>query len=430
MKNKVTEAKITDLHFDDKNANKHTQKGLRLVEKSLSKLGAGRSILIDKNNNIIAGNGVIETAGQIGMENIRIVETDGKEIVAVKRTDIDINSKKGRELAIIDNHSAKESIDLDFDVINDLVTEYDISPVEWELESIDWNNNNEQEATEDNFEIPETIETNIKRGDVFNIYKDGKLLHRVMCGDSTNSDDVAKLMNGGKADMVFTDPPYNLKINSIVNTGKAIHREFKMASGEMTKDEFTKFLDTVFKQLISNSCNGSIHYICMDWRHIKELLNASEGYAELKNLCVWNKDNGGMGAFYRSKHELIFVFKNGEAKHINNFELGQYGRYRTNVWDYPSANSFAVRERIGNKCIGNADIDMHPTVKPLAMVADAILDCSNQNNIILDLFLGSGTTLIAAHQLNRRCYGMEIDEKYCQVILDRIKNLDNSIEIK
>ena len=140
MKNKVTEAKITDLHFDDKNANKHTQKGLRLVEKSLSKLGAGRSILIDKNNNIIAGNGVIETAGQIGMENIRIVETTGDEIVAVKRTDVDINSKKGRELAIIDNHSAKESIDLDFDVINDLVTEYDISPVEWELEKMEWDN--------------------------------------------------------------------------------------------------------------------------------------------------------------------------------------------------------------------------------------------------------------------------------------------------
>jgi len=146
MKNKVTEAKITDLHFDDKNANKHTQKGLRLVEKSLSKLGAGRSILIDKNNNIIAGNGVIETAGQIGMENIRIVETDGKEIVAVKRTDIDINSKKGRELAIIDNHSAKESIDLDFDVINDLASEYDISPVEWELEKMDFDLNNYFEA--------------------------------------------------------------------------------------------------------------------------------------------------------------------------------------------------------------------------------------------------------------------------------------------
>ncbi len=143
---KTTNAKITDLHFDDKNANKHTQKGLRLIEKSLSKLGAGRSILIDKNNNIIAGNGVIETAGQIGMENIRIVETDGKEIVAVKRTDIDINSKKGRELAIIDNHSAKESIDLDFDVINDLASEYDISPVEWELEKMDFDLNNYFEA--------------------------------------------------------------------------------------------------------------------------------------------------------------------------------------------------------------------------------------------------------------------------------------------
>ena len=134
MMNKVTEAKITDLHFDKKNANKHTQKGLRLVEKSLSKLGAGRSILIDKNNNIIAGNGVIETAGQIGMDKLQIVETTGDEIVVVKRTDIDLNSKKGRELAIADNYSAKESIDLDFDVIDDLVAEYDISPVEWELE--------------------------------------------------------------------------------------------------------------------------------------------------------------------------------------------------------------------------------------------------------------------------------------------------------
>ena len=142
MKNKVTEAKITDLHFDDKNANKHTQKGLRLVEKSLSKLGAGRSILIDKNNNIIAGNGVIETAGQIGLENIRIVETTGDEIVAVKRTDIDLNSKKGRELAIADNHSAKESIDLDFVIIDELSKEYDISLVEWEIEPMDWDVNN------------------------------------------------------------------------------------------------------------------------------------------------------------------------------------------------------------------------------------------------------------------------------------------------
>jgi hypothetical protein len=156
MKNKVTEAKITDLHFDDKNANKHTQKGLRLVEKSLSKLGAGRSILIDKNNNIIAGNGVIETAGQIGMENIRIVETTGDEIVAVKRTDIDINSKKGRELAIVDNHSAKESIDLDFEAINDLVTEYDISPVEWELEKMDFDFN-VNDTQKENKDINEMI---------------------------------------------------------------------------------------------------------------------------------------------------------------------------------------------------------------------------------------------------------------------------------
>lgn len=231
--------------------------------------------------------------------------------------------------------------------------------------------------------------------------------------------------------MIFTDPPYNVKINNIVNSGKVKHQEFKMASGEMNEKEFIDFLTSVFNNLVLFSKNGSIHYQCMDWKHIYEIITAGRNsYTELKNLCIWNKDNGGMGTFYRSKHELIFVFKNGTEKHINNFELGQNGRYRTNVWDYAGVNSFTNRERIGNKSIGHSDLEYHPTVKPVTMVADAILDCSNANDIILDAFGGSGTTMIACEQMKRKGYLIELDPKYCQVIIDRMKSLDPTLIIK
>lgn len=303
--------------------------------------------------------------------------------------------------------------------------------------------NTENTSNEDTYEVPPVneIKTDIVRGDLITFSKKGKVLHRLMCGDSTNSDDVALLMNGEKADMVFTDPPYNVKISGLGchnvkdkngrRAGIGGMPEFAMASGEMSKEEFMSFLSAVFELLISFSKDGSIHYICMDWKHIYEIINAGQLYTELKNLCVWNKDNGGMGTFYRNKHELIFVFKNGIAPHINTFELGQYGRYRTNVWDYPMSTSFASQTRDENNCSnGNPDSKLHPTVKPLKLVSDAILDCSHEGLLILDLFLGSGTTMVAAHQLNRKCYGMEIDEKYCQVIIDRMKRLDDGLIIE
>lgn len=268
--------------------------------------------------------------------------------------------------------------------------------------------------------IPE-VQSNpiVKRGDMFSLGG-----HIFMCGDAKSSDDVAKLMDGRKAQMVFVDPPYNVKVDSIVNLGKTQHREFKEASGEMTEKEFTDFLTAMFTNLIRYSQDGAIHYVCMDWKHIFELLTASKftGYA-LKQLCVWNKDNGGMGTFYRSKHELIFVFKWGDKKHINNFELGQNGRYRTNVWDYAGANTFTNRMKtVNGKITDVGDLKWHPTVKPLDLVADALLDCSNRNGVILDLFLGSGTTLIAAEKTGRICRGMELDEAYCEVIIKRFNN--------
>ncbi len=184
-----------------------------------------------------------------------------------------------------------------------------------------------------------------------------------------------------------------------------------MASGEMTPTEFTAFLRTVFDHLAGFSADGSLHYICMDWRHMREVLDSAGVYSELKNLCVWAKTNAGMGSLYRSQHELVFVFKLGTASHINNVELGRFGRNRTNVWTYAGVNTFS-KER-------DAELAMHPTVKPVALVADAILDCSHRGGIVLDAFAGSGSTLIAAEKTGRKGYGIEIDPHYADTIIRR-----------
>jgi DNA modification methylase len=224
---------------------------------------------------------------------------------------------------------------------------------------------------------------------------------------------ISALMDGEKAEMVFTDPPYNVAIEGNVSgLGTIRHREFAMASGEMTRDQFTAFLSSTFANLVAHSLDGSIHFVCMDWRHMSEMLEAgAANYSELKNLIVWAKDNGGMGAFYRSRHELIFAFKNGAAPHINSFELGQHGRYRTNVWEYRGVNTLRA---------GRLDeLALHPTVKPVAMIADAIKDVSHRGGMVLDLFGGSGSTLIAAHKTGRRARLCELDPVYGDRILRR-----------
>jgi DNA modification methylase len=248
-------------------------------------------------------------------------------------------------------------------------------------------------------------------GDVWSIGR-----HRLICGDATVPKTYERLLGKARAQMVFTDPPYNVPIGGhVCGLGKTQHREFAMASGEMSEAEFTEFLTTAFRQLAAFSVDGAIHYQCIDWRHMREMLAAGHAaYTELKNLCVWAKTNGGMGSLYRSKHELVFVFKSGTAAHINNVELGKHGRYRTNVWSYPGINSFGA---------SRGDLDLHPTVKPLALVADAIRDCSHRKAIVLDAFAGSGTTLIAAEKTGRSGYGIEIDPHYCDVIIRRLDRL-------
>ena len=244
--------------------------------------------------------------------------------------------------------------------------------------------------------------------------------HRLFVGDATKPESYQEVLSPGQgpieeADLVFTDPPYNVHIaGHVCGLGAIMHQEFAMAFGEMSAGEFTEFLRTAFEQMAHSSRNGAMHFICMDWRHMEEVLAAAkEVYSGLKNLCFWNKDNAGMGSLYRSKHELVFVFKVGSAPHTNHVDFGSKGRYRTNVWDYPGVSSFAGRE----------DLEMHPTVKPVALVADAIRDCSNRNAIILDPFGGSGSTLIAAEKTSRRARLIEIDPIYADTIIRRWEKL-------
>jgi DNA modification methylase len=237
--------------------------------------------------------------------------------------------------------------------------------------------------------------------------------HRLLCGDARDAAVISRLMAGALAQMVFTDPPYNVRIDGHVSgLGRRRHREFAMASGEMSEAEFTCFLTETLGNLAAQSADSAIHFVCMDWRHLFSLLSAGRAvYSELKNLCVWNKTNGGMGSLYRSKHELIAVFKKGKTPHINNVELGQHGRYRTNVWDYAGVNTLKEGR--------DEELAMHPTVKPAAMIADAIRDCSRRGGRVLDGFAGSGTTLIAAEQTGRQAYALEVDPVYVDVAVRR-----------
>ncbi|MDR1340730.1 MAG: DNA modification methylase [Prevotellaceae bacterium] len=262
------------------------------------------------------------------------------------------------------------------------------------------------EISEDGFEELPRREVITRPGDLYELNS-----HRLLCADSTDINSLTKLMSGKLADMVFTDPPYNVRTNDIGNKGKVKHDDFAMAAGEMTRSRFTRFLEDIFVNLIKSSRDGSIHYICMDWKHVGEITAAAGVYSKYMNMIVWKKSNAGMGSFYRSQHELIFVYRNGKKKHINNFGLGETGRYRTNIWEYAGMNSAGNRER--------EILKDHPTPKPVKLVADAILDCSNPFGTVLDVFLGSGTTLIAAEQTNRICHAIEMEPAYMDLSIIR-----------
>jgi DNA modification methylase len=298
-------------------------------------------------------------------------------------------------------------IDLDFDVE---LTGFSLAEIDLVLD-VARERSTQEIATED--EVPEPPTQPIsQKGDVWLLGR-----HRLLCGDARDARNLSLLMSGEQADLMFTDPPYNVPIDgNVCGLGKVRHREFAFAAGEMSTHEFTEFLRQTLGPAANACRDGAIAFVCMDWRHMGELLQAgNEVFSELKNLCVWNKTNGGMGTFYRSKHELVFVFKVGASPHTNSFGLGETGRYRTNVWDYAGISSIGSNR--------SEELAMHPTVKPVALVADAIRDCSRRGEVVLDIFGGSGTTLISAETTGRCARLIEFDPAYCDTIIVRWERL-------
>lgn len=366
-------------------------------------------MLVDANNRLICGHGRVAACKLLGIDSvpaIRAADLDDAKIRAYMIADNRLTEVAEWDDALLaENFKILSDLDLDFDLE---VTGFDYGDIEGLL-SLD-----EDDASDDP-PVPsaESLPSVARQGDLWLLGE-----HRILCGDSLDRASYRKLFPGKtRASIVFTDPPYNLPAKDIGKTCEASHGDFAMGAGEMTPAEFQGFLETVFDHLGSFSRSGSIHYICMDWRHAPELIAAGKAsYAEWKNLCVWAKSAGGMGTFYRSQHELVFVFKSGTGKHQNHFELGQHGRHRTNVWSYPSV--MHLKEEDGDKG-GKEALQLHPTIKPVAMIEDALKDCSKRGEIVLDPFLGSGSTLIAAEKTERVCHGIELSPRYVDVAITR-----------
>jgi DNA modification methylase len=404
---------IADLKPDPRNPRVHSERQIEQLTKSIQSFGFVWPVMIDGKRRVLAGHGRIEAAKRLGFQEVPTISIHH------------LSESQRRAFMIADNRLAEQAswdekllaeqlkelceVDLDFNLE---ATGFEVGEIDVLIESAFPDAQGDSDPAN---ELPETKSVAVTHtGD---LWLAGS--HRIHCGNSLNPETYLTLMDSRRAAMIFTDPPFNVKIDGHAGGLGAIHhRNFQMACGEMTEAEFTDFLAQVLTWCAFHSIDGSLHYVFMDWRHMPELLAAGEQvYNDLKSLCVWVKDNGGMGSLYRSQHELIFVFKHGREGHRNNVQLGQYGRYRTNVWHYPGANSFSRRTDEGNL------LALHPTVKPVALVADAIMDCTSRRDIALDPFLGSGTTVIAAERTGRVCYGIELDPQYVDISIRRWQKL-------
>ena len=396
----------------------HKSKQIAQIAQSIKAFAFNNPLLIDEKNEIIAGHGRWLAAQQLQLNEVPVIQLlhlseAQKKAYRIADNKLTENGQWDVDLLKLEFLDL-ETLDLEFNLD---ITGFDIADIDLILDEhlADKHTPLDEQANAVPFVPDHEIVTIL--GDIWLLGK-----HKIICGDAILPQTYQALCQDKKASMVFTDPPYNVKVDGhIGGLGKIKHKEFQMASGEMSSAEFQNFLQKNFTLLKAFSKNGSLHYICMDWRHIKEIIEAGTAvYDDFKNLCVWNKDNGGMGSLYRSKHELVFVFKHGNRSHHNNVELGSHGRYRTNVWDYPGVNSFG----------GDKDkLKMHPTVKPVEMVKDAILDVSARGEIILDAFLGSGTTLIAAEQCGRICYGIELEPLYVDTTIRRWQEISGQSAI-
>jgi len=395
-----------DLKLPARRLRVHTKAAHRKLAATIRAVGFIDPVVTDGSGKVLSGTLRVEVACRLGLEAIPVVQIDHMSeiekriyVLAANRIAEDAGWDRSllvAELGELAIHLPRENIELEASGFS--IAEYDRVNLD----------SGRLSTEEPEPEVPEVGPVVTRPGDLWRCGHS-----RLLCADALRSASYLALMAGQRATMTFTDPPYNVSIRKHARgNSKAVHREFAMASGELTNAEFLGFLKKVFALIADASVNGSIVFACIDWSHIQIMLEAGhDAFAELKNICVWVKSNGGMGTFYRSRHELVCVFKVGVGAHINTFELGQHGRSRTNVWEYGGLNAF----RSGR----NDELSMHPTVKPVRMIADAMLDCSKPGSIVLDPFTGSGSTLLAGEMVGRHVYGIELDPQYVDVAVRR-----------
>lgn len=402
--------RTADLKPYGNNARTHSKKQVRQIAESIQRFGFTNPILISDRDEVIAGHGRLSAAKLLSIDAVPTVKLSHlgsaeRRAYILADNKLALNAGWDREILAIELQAL---VDLEFDVE---ATGFSLAEVDFVLD----------DAAESSPAAPDNPEDEVpvlggdavsQSGDIWELGR-----HRLICGDARKQQDYERLLEDRSADLIFTDPPYNVPIDGhVCGLGQVRHREFAMASGEMSEAAFTSFLAETLGNAAKGCRDGAIAFVCMDWRHMGELLTAGrQAFTDLKNLCVWNKTNGGMGAFYRSKHELVFVFKVGTAPHTNSFGLGETGRYRTNVWDYAGISSLSASR--------GEELAMHPTVKPVALIADAIRDCSKRGDIVLDCFGGSGSTLIAAERTGRSARLIEFDPLYCDTIVRRWEKL-------
>ncbi len=396
----------SDLRLNPRNARVHSKRQLRQIAASIRAFGFLNPVVVDDDGMVLAGHGRLQAAALAGLDAVPTVQASGltdTQKRAYVLADNKLAEKAGWDRAMLvaelgDLAVLLPPLDLDVTLTGFEPPEIDMLFADRGLAKPD--------PADELPAVPGKACTRL--GDMWCLGP-----HRLLCGDTRSAADVDRLMAGRQARVAFTDPPYNVPVaGHIQGRGRTRHREFALASGEMSRPAFQAFLQTCLGQVVRVSRDGAIVYVCMDWRHMVELQTAGEAvFADLKNVVVWNKTTPGQGSFYRSQHELIFVFKVGTAEHRNAFGLGAHGRTRSNVWTYPGMNSF----RAGRQ----DELAMHPTVKPVALVADALRDCSLPGDLVLDAFMGSGTTLLAAEKLGRVCFGLEFDPGYVDVAVRR-----------
>jgi DNA modification methylase len=395
------------LKTNPRNARTHSKKQIRQIADSIRAFGFVVPLLIDENGILVAGHGRLEAAKVLALGEVPVIVLDGlsdakKRALLLADNKIAANAGWNREILAVELPELAELLvdeELDISITGFEPVEIDQIVIDFEDDSTD-----PADTIESAWQSAQAVS---QRGDLWQLGS-----HRLLCGDARDSAHLDRLMGQDRAAMAFLDPPYNVRIKGVVGRGRAKHSEFAMASGEMSRAEFTTFLVQTLGTAAKVSLDGAVHYVCMDWRHIAELMDAGrEVYGDMLNLVVWAKSNSGQGSFYRSQHELIGVFRVGGAKHLNNVELGRHGRSRSNIWHYAGVNTFRA---------GRMDeLTVHPTVKPVAMVADAMKDCTRRDDIVIDTFSGAGTTILAAERVGRRAYAVELEPKYVDVAIRR-----------